>query len=274
MKLSVFLEHVYEAASQTGQAEDAVLKIVKGFGIDYVEAPLERIFYREDEVLRLKAAGFGIGNVYAFYDFGHDKDHHAAMPLIETAARLHVKKVEVIPGFIARGEDAAPMLSNMQHALNELCEEAVKRGVTVMMENFDGIMAPYATTQGLAWFMEQVPLLRCCFDTGNFLFSEEDALQAYEVLKSRIVHVHAKDRSLTRKKGEKPLRTIKRRKLYSSPVGHGCIPIRQIVEDLRRDGYNGIFAIEHFGSKDMLGYMRASAEWLRALPVFTRSLSV
>ena len=267
MKLSVFLEHIYEAASQTGQAEDAVLKIVKGFGIDYVEAPLESVLNLEDEVLRLQAAGLGISNLYAFYDFGHDKDHNAAMPLIETAARLHVKKVEVIPGFIARGEDAAPMLSNMQHALNELCEEAVKRGVTVMMEDFDGIMAPYATTQGLAWFMEQVPLLRCCFDTGNFLFSEEDALQAYEVLKSRIVHVHAKDRSLTRKKGEKPLRTIKRRKLYSSPVGQGCVPIRQIVEDLIAGGYNGIFAIEHFGSKDMLADMRASAEWLRALPV-------
>src|SRR5665647_374131 len=134
MKLSVFLEHIYEAASQTGQAEDAVLKIVKGFGIDYVEAPLESVLNLEDEVLHLQAAGLGISNLYAFYDFGHDKDHNEAMPLIETAARLHVKKVEVIPGFIARGEDAAPMLSNMQHALNELCEDALKRGVTVMME--------------------------------------------------------------------------------------------------------------------------------------------
>lgn len=39
-------------------------------------------------------------------------------------------------------------------------------------------------------------VLKFTLDTGNFAYSDEDAVQAYEVLKDYIVHVHCKDRNV------------------------------------------------------------------------------
>ena len=64
------------------------------------------------------------------------------------------------------------------------------------LEDFDGPVQPFARMYQLLWFMENVPGLKFTLDTGNFAYSDEDAVQAYEVLKDYIVHVHCKDRNV------------------------------------------------------------------------------
>lgn len=66
--------------------------------------------------------------------------------------------------------------------------------------------------------MEQVPGLSCFFDTGNFLYSEEDAVQAYRELKPYIKdEIHCKDRGDKDRGGEKPKVTIAGRAMYPAP---------------------------------------------------------
>ena len=49
------------------------------------------------------------------------------------------------------------------------------------------------------------------------------------------------------------------------PVGEGYMPIAELVKKLHDQGYDGYFAIEHFGAPDQLGFMLRSAEFLKGL---------
>lgn len=133
----------------------------------------------------------------------------------------------------------------------------------VVLEDFDDKTAHFSTAEGLKYFMEQVPELYCTFDTGNFLYSEEDSLEVLPMFLDRIGHVHCKDRSFSEVKGEEFKATIAGRNMFSSPVGSGMIKMKEIVEEIKRSGYDDYFAIEHFGSLNQIGFMEKSAEWLR-----------
>ena len=88
---------------------------------------------------------------------------------------------------------------------------------------------------------------------------------AYEKCKPYIRYVHCKDRTFEAHEGESPVITTAGRKMYAVSVGGGCIPMREILSDLLQNGYDGVFAIEHFGSLRQLEDMEASAKWLLKL---------
>ena len=50
---------------------------------------------------------------------------------------------------------------------------------------------------------------------------------------------------------------------YLTPVGSGELPMAEIVRRLCERGYDGICAMEHFGARDQLLYMRRSARWMK-----------
>lgn len=263
MKLSVFYEHIVEAATQTGKSVMEVCEIVHGFGIHGVDIETIRIDHNELEVMKQLANGnLTVNCVYAFFDFGNNPDCNRGYELVNTAKRVGAQKILVIPGFVKPTDDIYTSLNNMKEVLIKVCEYAKNEGITVGMEDFDDISAPFATTDQLLWFMENVPALKCTFDTGNFLYSEEDVLAALDQLDDYIGDIHCKDRSLEIKEGEEPKLTVKGRKLYSSPVGYGCILMKEIVTHFLKKGYDRWFTIEHFGSRNQLEDIEKSAKWL------------
>ena len=91
--------------------------------------------------------------------------------------------------------------------------------------------------------------MRYTLDTGNYLFYEENLLEAFELLKGRIAHVHCKDR-------QEGTNT-------SVTVGTGYIPFAEVLKKLEGQNYEGYLAIEHFDVDDQEGCMRRSAEYLQ-----------
>ena len=88
-------------------------------------------------------------------------------------------------------------------------------------------------------------------DTGNFLFYGEKVLDAFELLKDRIAHVHCKDR--------RPETNA------SVQTGTGYIPFTEIINKLKAQQYDGYLAIEHFDVDGQEECMRGSAEFLKTL---------
>lgn len=263
MRLSVFYEHIVEAATQSGKLVAEICELVHGYGVHGVDIEAIRIEKDEAEVMKQLADGnLKVNCVYAFFDFGNNPDCNKGFELINTAKRVGAQKVLVIPGFIKPTDNLNKALNNMKEVLIKVCDYAKNEGITVGMEDFDDISAPFATTSQLMWFMEHVPDLKCTFDTGNFIYSEEDVLMALHRLEDYIGDIHCKDRSLEIKKGEEPKLTVKGRKLYSSPVGYGCIPMKEIVTYLLEKGYDRCYTIEHFGSRNQLEDIEKSAKWL------------
>ena len=52
--------------------------------------------------------------------------------------------------------------------------------------------------------------------------------------------------------------------LYPAPVGGGDLPLEDILAQLKRDGYDGIYTIEHYGANHALEYLKDSVAWVQA----------
>lgn len=293
MQISVFYDHITQAGQQAGKSLSQLLRACKEWGINGLEInytqlrrgglPLQMAFRR---------AGMAISCIYEFYDFTHSGDLTQAKNHVELAAKVGAKRVLIVPGFLEEQEAAelaaccrevgqpepsgsgqslmeegAALCTDsvgrymeshvstcgVRDALRELVSYGQKKGVVITLEDFDGSTSPCARMLPLKWLLEQVPGLGFTLDMGNFAYSSEDVMTAYELLKEHIVHVHCKDRG--REQGG----------LACVPVGGGYLPVRELVERLREQGYDGYLAIEHFDAPDQMDYMRRSAEFLRGI---------
>lgn len=269
MKLTVFYEHVREACRQSGKSLAEVAEILKANNIMGVE--MDYMELTEELASELRACGVPIYNVYCHFDWGNqpaeDSENAEWVEVLKRLDRLDIHSMLVIPGFIQPGQDYEMMRINMLEGCKLLCKRAAKMGISVNMEDYDDSVAPYATYEGVRWFLDGVSELGCAFDTGNFLYSDENVLDAYEVLKDRITYVHCKDRSLAIKPGENPKATISGVDMYSASVGSGVIPMTELVNKIRALGYDGVWAIEHFGSQNQLSDIVKSAEYLNGFEV-------
>lgn len=254
MKLSVFYEHILEAAVQSSRSVEEICDLVVSYGISAVEIENKRLMDKEENAASiLRNAGLSISCIYGFFDLSHQGDIKEGLSMVELAKEVHAKKIMIIPGFL-KGTDRLPFLKKkkidrMILALNAISEYAKKNDIILVLEDFDDKAAPYCNAKGLLYFMENVKDLGCAFDTGNFLYSGEDALEVLPLFLPKIAHVHCKDR----------------KEMSSCAVGSGCIKMKEIVEEILKSGYDDYFAIEHFGSPDQLKDMESSAKWLQEI---------
>lgn len=268
MKLSVFYEHILEAARQENKSIDEICKMVSSFGIEGVEIENTRLKEDKEGVLaNLNAGNLKISCMYGFFDFAHTEDLTSGLHMVDLADELDIKKIMLIPGFLKKME-FLPIIYNhkvdkMISKLQKVCTYAKEKNIMVVLEDFDDKIAPFATSKQMQYFYENIPELKCAFDTGNFLYSEEDALEVLPMFIENIGHVHCKDRSFTVKEGEIPKTTVKGRNMYSTAVGNGVIPMKEIIEIILAKGYDDYFAIEHFGSLQQAKDMEASAKWFK-----------
>lgn len=264
MYISVFYDHVLEASRQTGLPVNTILNKIRTYGIEAVELDMDQLEKPEEMYESLTNAGFRVSNICCMFDFGQKPDDRKSQELVDTAKLLHCDKVMPIPGFLEgeSEEENEIVRNNMLKGMKNLCEYANAHDIRVSIEDFDDSASPIADSAGMLWFLDRIPELKVTFDTGNFMYSNEEELHAFRKLSSRIIHVHCKDRSLKGLPGEEPKISIGGAKLYPSPVGSGCIRMKEILELLKEMDYKGALTIEHFGSMNQFSYMKESAGWL------------
>lgn len=267
MKISVFYEHISEAAKQENKSLEKICELVSSYGITGVEIENTRLIQEKDMVLNaLNKAGLSISCMYGFFDFAHENSIQCGIDMVNLADELQIKKLMLIPGFLKKYEFLPGIYSmqvnKMVSSLKSICDYAKKKNIMTVLEDFDGKEAPFATSKQLLYFLDHIPDLYCAFDTGNFLYSEEDSYEVLSLFLNRIGHVHCKDRTFQKREGEIPKATVKGRDMYSCAVGNGCIKMKEIVEKILETGYDDYFAIEHFGSLKQLEDMRNSAKFL------------
>lgn len=272
MKIATFYDHILDIARQEDIKLSEALKLAKEAGIDCLEVSTGNVETAGAQEIKaqLDAAGITVSSLCAYFQFDRHDDLQAAdLQQLVNAQKLGTEKMLVIPGFWSAGDTDAEKerkTESIKTALNRLADKAKDYGITLMMEDFDSADSPYATIDGLKGFLEDVPELYCGFDTGNFLFSGEDAVKAYEVMKDKTIHVHLKDRALASLPGSgKPVEAVDGRLLYTCPVGGGSIQMQEIINRLKADGYDGVLTMEHYGSEAQLSFLRQSVKWLQSV---------
>jgi len=269
MKLSVFFDHVLQAQEQTGKSLEELLAGGRNAGIEAVEINLTYLCEHSYVIDALKTADLGISCIYEFYDMGHFDETEKAKKHVDTAVSVGAKRILVVPGFLS-GEASEEMqkcmpdaekiatffecskeIKCMAEGLSFVAKYGAENGVTVTVEDFDGLDSPLAGMYGIHWFLQKVPELMYTLDTGNFLFYKENVMDAFELLKERIAHVHCKDRQPEIN--------------ASVQTGTGYIPFKEIIDKLKEIQYDGFLAIEHFDVEGQEECMKGSTEFLRGL---------
>lgn len=283
MKLSVFYDHITQAARQSGKGIEEILKEVRAAGIEAVEMHLAYLLETEEIFRQLKVADLKISCIYEFFSMESCDETQKLKQLIETAGTVQAEKVLVVPGFVSEEEKeamqdcmkdydkvAAYMEANdkvlrMAEGLAYAAKLGTEKGIIVTVEDFDDNKSPLSGMNGIRWFLNRIPELQYTLDMGNFVGNEEDVLVAWELLKDRIAHVHCKDRGEEAAKIqalECGVPSINRG-LASVAAGDGYLPIAELIRRLRTIGYDDYLAIEHFDAPNQELCIQKSAEFLQ-----------
>jgi len=265
MILSTFIAHVSFAQEQTGLSLTQTARRCLDAGITGLDVEYDEFETKAAELKTLLDAGMQVNSIPSRCDFCHGVGEDRAQKALETAVRYGARQMMIIPGFLLPGDDRATCMERCLKPIEALVKAGSRVGVEIGMEDYDHKDYPYATKDGLLYFLERIPGLSCIMDTGNFRFSAEDAWVAYRTLKPYIRgQVHCKDRAYTGRLGENAQVALDGQCLFPCAVGSGTIPMAQIVDDLLQSGFDGSFTLEFFGSADYMGDLMKSAQWLKA----------
>lgn len=260
-QFATFDFQVSEIVSQTGKTLPQVLSLLCETGYAHISANIATASAEWTGAVR--DAGIGIFQLYAAPDFRDPDGRKRETDRIFAAAEtIRPESLMVIPS-----EYPDLPFGIIDECLNELGQRLAAIGIQMEMEDFDWGDPPrsYAFSSGLLRYMNAVPSLRCCFDTGNFIRSGENYREAYARLKHLVTHVHLKDRMNTDVYGPQLLRTPDGTPVMASPVGSGNLNLRDFLKELYADGFRGVLALEHGGCRDALAAARESIAFMRSL---------
>ena len=266
MKLSVFYHHILEAANQTGYAVEDVLSKCAQAGIQAVEMDLYHFDESINHLQLLKDAGIKTACVNNHYAMEKEFNEAQAIAHIRSAVTSGAMKILVVPGYLSAEEGDAlsavihdrkatagflrncPTAVKIAEGLRRITELASKEGVSVTVEDFDNVSSPLSGLNALLWYLEEVPGLKCTFDTGNFVTHNDDLYAAWTALKNYVTHVHVKDR------GTGPV-----------AIGDGNLPCSDILRIISEADTAQYMAIEHYGAPDQLNCILRSASYINSL---------
>lgn len=261
-KIAVFNAHVNEACEQTGRSRLDLLRELRKAGISGLEVDIADVTDVAALKAELKAVDMTISSLCGTYHF--EETGRADLQLVAVADALEVEQIMPVPGFFTERIPLEQARANCLKALTELVVAATEKKIKVSVEDYDAATSVVMDSEAMRWFGDRIEKLYYTFDTGNFLYSGEDALAAFANLEDKVIHFHAKDRSLTKIVGTGSKETLDGKTLYATAVGSGVIPLDELLQKLAAQNYHGWITIEHFGAKDQLQSMLDSVAWLKS----------
>ena len=267
MKISVFFDHIVQANEQNGKALKKTLGEIKKAGVQGVEICLDYLIENKEVMDMLKEAELEISCIYGFYEMNKRDESERAKKHINMAVKAKAKRILVVPGFLENSEaeimqtvikdreknldfmNRCHDIQQMIRGLEYIVKLGIDNNISVTVEDFDDNRSFLSGTNGLIYALNNVPGLKCTFDMGNFICVGENVMEAFDILKENIVHVHCKDR---RKEDNGCLAT-----------GKGYIPIATLIGELKKTGYDDYLAIEHFDIPKQEENIKYSAAFLR-----------
>lgn len=173
---------------------------------------------------------------------------------VALAVKLGAPVVRIFAGgAIPEGRTWDECVRVVADQLRECARYAEEHGVKLGVESH----GKFGTDlNALAAIIERVdsPALGLTLDTANFFVNGVDPVEAARRLSGKIFHTHLKDAKKFPNGSHK-----------GTALGEGDVPIREVVEELKRQGYEGWFCIEYEGEEDPDIGLRKSVEFLKGL---------
>ena len=270
MKIAVFYENIYDGIQAAGEDMEAVLARLKDVGMDMLYISADSWKRDRQELKRwMNKLDLKMEGMHAFCDFPQNPDTEAYKELIDLAKESGANNFLIVPGFLSTGNSVRD-LDSMVRGVCKAVEYGKTVGMPVLMEDFDGLTAPYNCMAGLKYFLDAVPGLDCAFDTGNFVMFHEDELAALDLFSGQIQTVHLKDRAENKlHEKDTPLLCADGKQVFVCAPGSGDIRIGEILKRLKARGYGGNVIVEMYccDPRAVLDGIQWSLRWLRSLEI-------
>lgn len=234
-KISIFCDHIWTVAHQEGISfTDAAARIRE---IGYTGADV-RVLQKPEELNTLDSLGFAHSCAIADIDFSTG-DQPDMEDIALNFMKMHgYERLLLVPGLMAPDATAEDREAARRRIV-AFAAKAKSQGIRVMLEDYDNPRSLCFNIERLDSLFALSGNLGHVFDTGNYLYAGDDALEAYSLFRGRIGHVHLKDR-------------VAPDDMHCVPAGSGCIPIAELVHSLLDSGYDGWLTVEQYGSRQML----------------------
>lgn len=163
---------------------------------------------------------------------------------IDQLEKFNIPFIMVAPkvAFARNREEFDDMREKMIESLADITEYAKGSGVKITIENQSGALRADTYMHDIRKILDAIPELGYVFDAGNFFFVDDDAIEAYELLRDRMVHAHFKDW-----KWDAYGSYIKENspRFTGTALGEGgLVPLRELAGRMCRDKYDGSVIIE------------------------------
>jgi sugar phosphate isomerase/epimerase len=150
---------------------------------------------------------------------------------VELAGTLGSKHIRIFSFYIPKGDDPAKHRAAVMDRMGKLLALAAGRGLTVVLENEEGLYGD--TIERCADIIDalKVPHLKLAFDPCNLvIIGPRPFTDSYPLALKHLGYMHVKD-------------WVKATK-HMVPAGQGDAEWAKILPALKRDGYAGIVALE------------------------------
>jgi sugar phosphate isomerase/epimerase len=128
----------------------------------------------------------------------------------------------------------------MKYTLASALRIAERYGISIGIEPHQSISRTTTGLMRIATLVES-PWLRVNYDTGNAYLAGEDPYEGLRAVRDLLVHIHAKDISITHAESE-------RGKVTGTPVGCACgdgvIDWAEVIAILRDADFDGVLSVE------------------------------
>lgn len=124
---------------------------------------------------------------------------------------------------------------------SRIAEYAKGSGIKVAIENQSSLVRADSKMEDIRYILDCIPEIGYVLDCGNYFCIGEDVLKAYRLLSDRLVRVHAKDWVFD------PYGTFVRENMprfNGAVLGEGLVPMKEIMQNLREDKFNGKVVLE------------------------------
>jgi len=219
--------------------------IAADIGLDGVEiyraylASTERS-YLEQLAAEAERAGLGISMYTSYAELASPREEDRLAQIaslrkdVDVAVGLHTRIVRVTAaGRWPEGYTREQALRNVADGLRMGLDYAEEHGVMLALEDHPEIGTSIQDFIAILALVDD-PRLKVNLDTANPLDSGDSPVELAELVKQRVVHVHASDVNY---------------KLEHQVVGAGCVPFPEVFRVLKSFGYDGWVSLEAYGTR-------------------------
>ena len=182
---------------------------------------------------------------------------------LAVAEAFEAPYVRLFSFFIPDGEDPDDYRDEVMRRMTALARAAEGRGVTLLHENEKDIFGDIPRRcVDIAQTVEAASpgVLKLIFDPANYVqCGVRPVDEGYDAVRPHLAYVHVKDATLADG--------------AVHPAGEGDGQVRELVQRLRADGFDGFFSLEpHLGEYTAFGALSGAQQWTRAHAAFTQIL--